>query len=86
MPIDRKLLDILVCPVTRQPVFPLDQDKLDLLNRKIADGKVASMDGEKITETVNEALITGNGNRIYRIDNGIPVMLEEQAIAADQLD
>ena len=44
------------------------------------------MDGNVLESPLSEALITNNGNMIYRIDDGIPIMLEDQGIAADQLD
>ena len=86
MPIDRKLLDILVCPVTKQPVFPLESVLLEKLNTLVADGKIELLDGSVVSEPVQEALITRNKTTIYRVENGIPIMLEDQGIAANQLD
>ena len=37
---DRKLLDILVCPATRQPLSLLDAAGLDAINRAITGGGV----------------------------------------------
>ena len=86
MPIDRKLLDILVCPVTKLPVYLLEPAKLEKLNQLILDKKVESLDGATIEEPLQEALITSNKSTIYRIENSIPIMLEDQGIAAGQLD
>src|SRR3546814_11382527 len=41
---DRKLLDILVCPATRQPLSLLDKPGIDALNRAIAAGGVPRAD------------------------------------------
>jgi uncharacterized protein YbaR (Trm112 family) len=38
-----------------------------------------------IAEPLQEALITESSRTIYRVDDGIPVMLEEQGINTDQL-
>ena len=86
MPINRKLLEILVCPVTKLPVFMLDQDKLARLNKLIEKGDLQTMDGEVIKEPIQEALVTSNRNMIYRIENNIPVMLEDQGIASNQIE
>ena len=86
MPINRELLDVLVCPVTKLPVSMLDGEKLDTLNRLVAAGKIHTVDGEGLQAAVTEGLITSNGNMIYRIEEGIPIMLEDQGITADQLD
>ena len=43
--------------------------------------------GQKIvTQPLEEGLITQNRLRIYRVDDGIPVMLEAESISADQLE
>ena len=81
MAIDRKLLDILCCPATGVPLETLRKDKLQQLNAKIAEGKVRQLNDELVTSPLQEALITENGERIYRVDDGIPVMLEDQAIS-----
>ncbi|SIP94420.1 Trm112 family protein [Solilutibacter tolerans] len=78
---DKKLLDILACPVTRQPLALLDGDKLKALNAAISAGGVRFGDHEQ-TEALREALVTRDGKRIYRIDDGIPVLLPEEGVEA----
>lgn len=85
MAIDRKLLDILCCPVTGVPVSPLRKDKLQRLNALIAAGELRQYNDEPVAGPLQEALITDNGERIYRVEDGIPVMLEELAIPAQAL-
>ena len=46
---DKKLLDILVCPVTRQPLAQLDGERLDALNTAIARSGV-QFGGHRQTE------------------------------------
>ena len=86
MPINRKLLEILVCPITKLPVFILKEQKLQKLNKLISERALQTMDGESISEPLQEALITSNRNIIYRIENNIPIMLESQSIATDQIE
>ena len=86
MPIDRKLLEILRCPVTKQPLQILSRDKLKELNTKIGESTVHFVDGSPVTDILQEALITENRRTIYRIDDGIPVMLEDQGIGTEQFD
>ena len=86
MPIDPKLLDILCCPVSKQPVFPLSEEKLATVNAAIAAGQVTQADDTVVETPLGEGLITKNKQRIYRIDDGIPVMLEEESIAVEQID
>lgn len=81
MAIDRKLLDILCCPATGVPLVLLSKDKLERLNARISAGEVRQFNDEAVAAPLREALITENGERIYRVDDGIPVMLEDLAIS-----
>lgn len=83
---DRKLLDILVCPDTRQPLALLDKAALDAVNRAIASGGVRRNDDSVQAEPLREALITRDRKTVYRIDDGIPVLLAEEGIATAQVD
>ena len=86
MAIDRKLLEILCCPVTRVPVERLAPAKLLAVNRAIREGGVRYTDGSPVEAELAEALVTANGTTIYTVDDGIPIMLEERAIATVQLN
>ena len=59
----------------------LDGDKLKALNAAISAGGVRFGDHEQ-TEALREALVTRDGKRIYRIDDGIPVLLPEEGVEA----
>lgn len=83
---DRKLLDILVCPATRQPLFLLDSHGLDALNAAIAKGSVLRADGSPQADSVREALVTRDRRTVYRVDDGIPVLLVDEAIATGHID
>ncbi len=85
MAIDKKLLEILVCPTTKVPLKPLAKDRLAILNRSIDSGEIKRVDGEPLQAALSEALITTDGRTIYPVDDGIPIMLEEQGITADQV-
>jgi len=86
MAVDRKLLDILCCPITRQSLEPLPRDALQRLNTLIEAGSVSYVDDTPVETALAGALITANGERIYPVDDDIPVMLEERCISARPLD
>ena len=77
---DRKLLDILVCPASRQPLGLLDRAGLDALNAAIAAGTARRADDAVQADPVREALVTQDRRMVYRIDDGIPVLLVEEGI------
>lgn len=82
---DRKLLDILACPATRQPLALLETRGLDALNQAIEGGGVRRADDSLQADSLREALVTRDRKRVYRIDDGIPVLLAEEGIATAQV-
>jgi uncharacterized protein YbaR (Trm112 family) len=82
---DKRLLDILCDPVSKTPVRSLSKPELDALNNAIAAGKVDSVAGTPVREPISEGLITTDRKVIYRVDDGIPVMLPEEGIGTVQL-
>ncbi|MFQ5600711.1 MAG: Trm112 family protein [Candidatus Krumholzibacteriia bacterium] len=86
MPIRKDLLEILCCPVTKQPVEILSTEKLSELNEQISQGHIKDAGGNQVEDAVEEALVTADGKTIYRIDNDIPIMLAEQGIPTEQIE
>ncbi len=86
MPIKKELLEILCCPVTKEPVEILAEDKTALVNKAIEAGIVKHVDGSVVEQPLTDAVITTDRNTIYRIDDGIPVMLTDMGISTDQIE
>lgn len=78
---NRRLLDILRCPLTGQALRELTADELAGLNQRIEAGELLNRNGEP-ADTLSAALITDNLEWIYAVDDGVPVMLPDQALAA----
>lgn len=83
---DRKLLNILCCPLTKRPVEPMAAKDVALLNHQIRAGELCYMDDSPVESELTEALVTDNRSRIYRVDDGIPIMLEELSLPGSALD
>jgi uncharacterized protein len=81
MPLDKRLLEILCCPTTRQPVLPMNATQLAAFNAALAEGQLRHADGSPLTGSLGEGLITRDNKTVYRVDDGIPVMLADQAIS-----
>ena len=78
--LDFKLLSILCCPETREPLSEAGEDCIALLNNAIEAGSLKNVAGEAITERLTEALVTPDGSRVYAVREGIPVLLADEAI------
>ena len=80
MSVSPELLEILVCPETKQPVKPADQETLDNLNEKILAGSLRNRGGEIVANPISEGLVREDRKFLYPVDDGIPVMLIEESI------
>lgn len=82
---DRKFLDIMVCPVTKLPLELLDGQRLDQMNAAIAAGRVQNQADQQVAQVVAEALIRRDGHVVYPIIDGIPILLEGESIDWNQV-
>ena len=80
MPVSRELLEILVCPETRQPVALAGAEVLARVNEKVRAGTLRNRGGDKVEKEIAEGLLREDGRVLYLVDDGIPVMLIEESI------
>lgn len=84
MPVDSKLLEILCCPVSKTPLRVLAQAKLEKLNSAIESAEALYVAGSKVSDPLQEGLITEDGKVIYPVQDNIPILLEEKGIGTAQ--
>jgi uncharacterized protein YbaR (Trm112 family) len=82
---DKRLLSILRCPVTHKGLSLAKRATLQSVNAAIAAGELSSCDGRVLDEALSEALVTDDGKVLYRVANGIPVLLANEAVNLEQL-
>ncbi len=82
--IDDVLLEILVCPESKQPVSMADASILDRVNTGIAAGTIRNRGGTSVGEQLKAALVREDGRVIYPVRDEIPVMLIDEAIELDE--
>ena len=78
--VDQQLLDILVCPETKQTLHRAEADVLLRLNEAIVQGKVENRGGQAVGEPVVAGLVREAGDLLYPIQDDIPIMLIDEAI------
>ena len=76
---------ILSRPVTEKGLSLARADRLASINSAISAGTLKNRDGNVLETALKEALVTDDGKTMYPVDDGIPVLLEGEAVALDQL-
>ncbi|HWH72059.1 MAG TPA: hypothetical protein VNT26_22040 [Candidatus Sulfotelmatobacter sp.] len=75
-----ELLKVLCCPETHQEVRLAEPPLLDRLNQQIAAGGLKNRAGQPLKEKLEGGLVRADGKLLFPIQQGIPVMLTEEAI------
>jgi uncharacterized protein YbaR (Trm112 family) len=83
---DKKLLAILCCPVTHKGLSLAAAGTLKSINSAIAAGKLVNRDGSVLSGSLQEALVTDDGKIMYPVNDGIPVLLEGESVAMEQIE
>ena len=83
---DKKLLSILCCPITHKGLSLARGDLLKSINSAIDAGQLLNRDGSALSEKLKEALITDDGKTMYPVNDGIPVLLEGESVAMEQIE
>ncbi len=83
---EKRLLNILRCPVTHKGLSLARREILGRLNAAIDEGRIVNHDGTALDEPLSEALVTDDEKLLYPIVGGIPVLLEGESIRMDQLE
>ena len=82
---DKRLLTILRCPITHRGLGIAPGKLLADVNAAIAAGGLVNNDGEVLGTPLAAALVTDDGKVLYPVDDGIPVLLESEAVHLEQL-
>ncbi len=61
------------------------RDTLERVNEAIEQGSVINRDGTTLDARLKEALVTDDGKLLYPVNEGIPVLLEGESVALEQL-
>jgi uncharacterized protein YbaR (Trm112 family) len=83
--VNPELLEILVCPETKQTLAMADAEVLDRVNRAVGEGTLVSQGGDRVKKRIEEGLVREDGNVLYPVKDDIPVMLLDEAIRLDTL-
>ena len=77
---DPNLLSILCCPETHQPLRLSSTGTLAAINREIAAGRLRNRSGDLVADPIEGGLVREDGQWLYLIRGGVPVMLIDEAL------
>jgi uncharacterized protein YbaR (Trm112 family) len=80
MAINKALLDILLCPDSKQSLTLAEPALLDALNQRIRQGTLKNRAGIVVSEPIDGGLVREDQCYLYVIRDDIPVMLIDEAI------
>ncbi len=80
-----ELLEILVCPETKQTLKLADAGTLERVNQAVATGGLKNQGGNRVKDRIEEGLVREDGNVLYPVIDDIPVMLLDEAIRLETL-
>lgn len=83
--IDQKLLDILACPETKEPVSLADDTLVAKINAAIETGTLRNRAGEEVKEQIDGGLVREDRKYLYPIRDEIPVMLIDEGIPVENM-
>ncbi|MEC7695753.1 MAG: Trm112 family protein [Planctomycetota bacterium] len=78
--LDPDLLKLLICPESAQPLAIADDQIIADLNLDIQQRKIRNAGGNTLTRPLDGGLIREDRQVLYPIVDGIPAMLNDEAI------
>lgn len=85
MSFDTALLDIVCCPVTRLPLQQMPMHRVERAAALLAEGRLRNRGGRPVEAPVGGWLMTRDSKLAYPVRDGIPVLIEDEAVELDQL-
>ncbi|KAB2835483.1 MAG: Trm112 family protein [Candidatus Dadabacteria bacterium] len=84
--IDKELLDIIVCPETKQDLVPAEPGLIEKINLLIEKGELRNRSKQTVTEKIDGGLIRKEDRKyLYPIRDDIPILLIDESISLEEL-
>ena len=82
--ISEELLNIIVCPETKQDLVIAENGIVEKINTLIENGELQNRSKQKVTEKIDGGLIQKDDRKyLYPIRDEIPILLIDESIALE---
>lgn len=85
MPVDLRLLAILVCPESHQALRLGDESLVQQVNEMVKRGTLRDRSGKVLEAELNEILIRQDGRILYPVRGDVPILHPEAGIETSQI-
>ena len=86
MAVEKALLELLVCPDSKEKLSEASTALVERLNEAIRAGTLKTRGGQVVTDEVDGALVRADGKLAYLVRDEIPNMLVDEAVPLEPLD
>ncbi len=84
--INKDLLEIIVCPETRQELVLAEPELVEKINLLIEKGELFNRSKQKITERIDAGLAQKDDRKyLYPVRDDIPILLKDESISLDEI-
>ena len=83
--IDKELLDIIVCPETKQDLVLAESGLIEKINGLIEKGELRNRSKMIVTEKIDGGLVREDRRYLYPIRDDIPILLIDESISLEEL-
>ena len=83
--IDVNLIQMLRCPLDGSELVIAEESLVRRVNEAIQQGNVRDRLDQKVTQTLDQGLLSTVARRLYAVRGGIPVLIGDEAIELSQL-
>lgn len=86
MALDEDLLELMVCPDSREKLALADASMVAKLNARVEAGNLKNRAGNVVDKKLDAALVRDNGEYAYAVVDDIPNLIVDEGIPLGQLD
>jgi uncharacterized protein YbaR (Trm112 family) len=85
MALDNDLLELMVCPDSREKLSLADASLVAQLNARVEKGELTNRAGDPVEQKLDAALVRDDGEFAYSVIDDIPNLIVDEGIPLQQL-